>query len=254
MSEHIALAEAANKMSDGDFLPTGSSALDQLLGGGFHTGTSCEVYGESNSGKTQLAMQAAMCAAHQGFRSLFIDTEGTFRPERIEEMALERGWDSWQVLRRISYLRAADSTQQVDAIRRLAKGRTQGGELTKENSEESSFPYRMVVIDTLTKNFTLDYPGRLGLPRRQGAIDLHLAEISRDAFLNRRAYVLANRVTFASERKVQHIGGLTLSQMINNSLSLVRKEGSYEQEVTAVLGGSMHERRATCHLGKLGLT
>jgi DNA repair protein RadA len=240
-------------MSGWGFLPTGSSALDQLLGGGFKTGTSCEVYGESNSGKTQLAMQAAMCAAHQGFRSLYIDTEGTFRPERIEEMALDRGWDSWQVLRRISYLRAVDSTQQVDAIRRLAKGNAEVGELTKEKNGESPSSYRMVVIDTLTKNFTLDYPGRLGLPRRQGAIDLHLAEIARDAFLNKRAYVLANRVTFASERKVQHIGGLTLSQMINNSLSLVRKEGSEKQEVTVALVGGIDDRRATCFLGRPGL-
>jgi RecA/RadA recombinase len=151
-----------------------------------------------------------MNVAHEGFNSLYVDTEGSFRPERVEEMAKERGWDPRQVLNRILYVRAIDSTQQMETIRRLAK--TVDAALCK-----------LVVVDTLTKNFSLDYPGNLNMPRRQGALDVHLSEIARDAFLNVRAYLLANRITYSQERQETHIGGLTLSQMVHKSIHLERE-------------------------------
>lgn len=207
--EMMNLDDAARKLSSFPVYPSLSASIDRLLGG-FRAGTVVEVYGQSNCGKTQLAMQTAMSAAHEGFHSLFVDTEGAFRPERVEEMAEERGWDPRQILRRIVYIRTTDSTQQMEVIRRLAE--------TKETA-----PCRFVVVDTLTKNFTLDYPGSPNMPRRQGTLGVHLSEIARDAFLNGRAYLLANRVTFSQEKQEVHIGGLTLSQMVHRAIHLERE-------------------------------
>ena len=66
---------------------SGSRAIDGLLDGGFRTGESVEVFGESNTGKTQLAMQATLSPVAKGHTAAFIDTEGTFRPERLARMA-----------------------------------------------------------------------------------------------------------------------------------------------------------------------
>jgi RecA/RadA recombinase len=228
------LGDAAGKVSSFPVYPTLSSSIDRLLGG-FRAGKLVEVYGQSNSGKTQLAMQTAMSVAHGGFHSLFVDTEGSFRPERVEEMAEQRGWDSRQMLNRIVYTRATDSTKQIGVIRRLGE--------SKETSQ-----CRFVVIDTLTKNFTLDYPGSPNMPRRQGTLGVHLSEIARDAFLNGRAYLLANRVTFSQEKQEVHIGGLTLSQMVHSSMHLEREGDRIRATVSGKPGAS-----EWLHIGAAGL-
>jgi len=169
-------------------------------------------YGKSNSGKTQLAMQSVLCASREKKKSLFIDTEGTFRPERIEEMAISRGWDTESLLSRITYLRCSSSGMQMEAVRHISKRR-------------DTFDCEVVVIDTLTKNFTLDLPGSENMQNRQGVLDVHLSEISRDAFLYGRAYLLTNRVTFDRAGLDAGIGGSTVAQLVHDLLHLVREAG-----------------------------
>ena len=187
-----------------------SAAVDRLLGGGYRVGTLTEIFGGSNTGKTQLAMQAALGVARMGARALYVDAEGGFRPERIESMAQARGWDPRAILASIVYLRATDSTQQTEVIRRLAR-------------DENTAKLKLVAIDTLTANFSLDFPGETNMPRRQGALNVHLSEIARDAFLSGRAYLLANRVSFSQEHLEAHVGGRTVSQLVHNSIHLSRE-------------------------------
>ncbi len=206
--------EAERMLASYPILTSGSRAIDALLGGGYKAGRVYEIFGESNTGKTQLAMQAVLMAARGGVGSVFIDTEGTFRPERIEQMAEARGWETGGLLNRISYIRSTSSAGQMEAVARLSTG----GEASRS---------RLVAIDTLTKNFTLELPGAANTPRRQGRLDVHLSEIGRDAFLNGRAYLLANRVTFTQEgRGETHIGGQTVSQMVHASIHLTREGDS----------------------------
>lgn len=214
-----------------------SAAIDRLLGGGYLEGTLTEIFGGSNTGKTQLAMQAALGAARMGARALFVDTEGGFRPERIEGMAQARGWDSRPILASIVYTRATDSTQQMEVIRRLNRG-------------EGTAKCKLVAIDTLTANFSLDFPGDKNMPRRQGALDVHLSEIARDAFLNGRAYVLANRVYSSQEHLEAHVGGRTVSQLVHNSIHLSR-EGQRKGAISATLLGEPH-RKETSTIGPAG--
>jgi len=169
-------------------------------------------FGKSGTGKTQLAMQAVLCAAHAGVTSLFIDTEGGFRPERLREMACARGWHECGLLERIVYLRCNSAAEQSEAVRHMAK-------------REKTAACRLVTIDTLTRNFTLDLPGRANMPDRQGALDVHLSEMARDAFLNERAYLLTNRVTFGVEEEDVGIGGRTVAQLVHTSLHLEKEKG-----------------------------
>lgn len=191
---------------------SGSHQADRLLGGGYKAGRLVVVFGKSGTGKTQLAMQAVLCAAHAGVTSLFIDTEGGFRPERLAEMARARGWHEPLLLERIVYLRCNSAAEQSEAVRRMAKRR-------------ETAACRLVAIDTLTRNFSLDLPGRANMPDRQGALDAHLSEMARDAFLNGRAYLLTNRVTYGVRDEDVGIGGKTVAQLVHTSLHLEREGG-----------------------------
>ena len=209
--------DSVRRVSSYPFHGTGSANIDRLLGGGFRAGTLTEVFGRSNSGKSQLAMQAVLVAARGGQKSLYIDTEGAFRPERVQEMAKARGWETDDLLERIVYVRSDSSSEQMEAVRKMS-------------SRSATSECRLVVVDTLTRNFSLDLPGRSNLSSRQGALDLHLSEMARDAYLNCRAYVLTNRVTFGANRDVG-IGGKTVEQLVGESVLLERVQGGIRATV-----------------------
>jgi len=71
--------------------------VDELLGGGIETQSITEVYGEFGSGKSQVTHQMAVNVQlppeHGGLDGgcIFVDSEDTFRPERIDDMV--RGLD-----------------------------------------------------------------------------------------------------------------------------------------------------------------
>lgn len=75
------------------YISSGSKELDKLLGGGFETGSITEMFGEFRTGKTQICHTLAVTCqlpVEQGGgagKCLYIDTEGTFRPERLVEIA-----------------------------------------------------------------------------------------------------------------------------------------------------------------------
>jgi DNA repair protein RadA len=185
--------------------------IDGLLGGGFRAGRLTHLFGRSNSGKTQLAMQTALIAAKNGARSLYVDTEGSFRPERLEEMAKERTWEAQELLERIVYVRSDSSSEQIETVRRM-------------DSRPATSDCRLVVVDTLTRNFSVELPGRSNLSSRQAALNIHLSEMARDSYLKGRAYLLTNRVTFGATFDVG-IGGRTVEQLVHESLMLERVAG-----------------------------
>ena len=204
--------DAVRRVDSFPFYSSGSTKLDGLLGGGYRAGTLTEIFGKSNSGKSQLAMQASVEAASLGHRVLYIDTEGSFRPERLEQMSLARGRDAAGILERVVCVRSDSAAEQMEAVRRM-------------QSRAATTSCRMVVVDTLTRNFSVDLPGATNLASRQGAIGVHLSEMSRDAYLNGRAYVLTNRVTFGPTHDVP-IGGKTVEQLVGASVRLERTGAS----------------------------
>ena len=122
---------------------TGSISIDRLLGGGIHTGTVTDIYGQSGAGKSQLCF--TLCAnyaknSRQEDRILFIDTVGTFRPERISEIAGSR--KSNAVLNKIMFVRAFSIYDQINAI----------GLIPDINP-------RLIIIDTATSLFSDEFRG-----------------------------------------------------------------------------------------------
>ncbi len=115
-------AEVAERRRGLERLSTGSSRLDELLGGGLEVGYITELVGEYGAGKTQLCHQLAVMAqlppgeGGLGSRVLYIDTEGTFRPERIVSMAEYRGLDPREALENIVYVEAQSLDDLVEAV------------------------------------------------------------------------------------------------------------------------------------------
>jgi len=169
-------------------ITTCSKALDELLGGGVETFSITELYGEFGSGKTQIGHQLAVCATmpeeNGGLDGdvIYIDTENTFRPERITQMARGLDLDPNEVLKRIHIARAFNSHHQILLVDKAL-------ELAKDNKA------RLVIVDSLTAHFRAEYIGRGALAERQQKLNKHMHKLLKFADLNHAAIVVTNQVS-----------------------------------------------------------
>jgi DNA repair protein RadA len=169
-------------------ISTNAKSLDELLGGGVETQAITEFAGEFGTGKTQIAHQLAVniqLPPDQGGLSseaVYIDTESTFRPERIVSMAKANGLDPAEALSHIHVARAFNSSHQMLLV---AKAQ----ELAREK------PIRLVVVDSLTAHFRSEYAGRGELAPRQQLLNKHLHELLRFADIFNSSIVVTNQVS-----------------------------------------------------------
>lgn len=169
-------------------ISTNAKALDELLGGGVETQAITEFAGEFGTGKTQLAHQLAVdvqLGADQGGLSgevVYIDTESTFRPERIVDMAKAVGLAPETALQHIHVARAFNSNHQMLLV-------SKAQEVAREK------PIRLIVVDSLTAHFRSEYPGRGELAPRQQMLNKHLHELLRFGDTYNAAIVVTNQVS-----------------------------------------------------------
>ena len=169
-------------------LTSGSKTFDELLGGGFETQSITELYGEYGSSKTQIAHQ--LCVSVQlpleqgGLNShaFFIDTENTFRPERIIQMANAFELDPDEVLEKIHVARAYNSSHQMLLVDKV-----------KELSKET--PASLLIVDSLTAHFRAEYIGRGALADRQQKLNKHMHDLLRWSDLNKGIVCVTNQVS-----------------------------------------------------------
>ncbi len=190
--------------------------IDEMLGGGVETQSITEVYGEFGAGKSQVTHQLAVNvqlpdeAGGLNGRCIFVDTEDTFRPERIDEMvrglsdeAIEAAMEDREIeggvddeaaleelvetfLDKIHVAKAFNSNHQI-----LLAEKAQ--EIAAEY-EDDEYPVRLVCIDSLTAHFRAEYVGRGELANRQQKLNKHLHDIDRVGNLYNAATVVTNQV------------------------------------------------------------
>ena len=156
-------------------ISTGSSQLDKILGGGFQSMCISEVYGEFRCGKTQMCH--TMCVTAQlpkamgggEGKAVYLDTEGTFRPERIEQIAGRFGVDAETAMTNILYARCENSERQLELLDTLGEHFLSGD-------------YRLLIIDSVIACFRVDYSGRGELSERQQKLGQFLNAIKKIAF------------------------------------------------------------------------
>ncbi len=146
-------------------IKTGSKAFDSLIGGGLETGAIVECFGEFGSGKTQLghALAVNVQSVEKDAVAVYIDTENTFRPERIIQLAKGAGLDEEQVLKNIKVARAYNSDHQMLLAEKI-----------EDLIKKKGLNVKLVVIDSLTAHFRAEFIGRGTLADRQQKLNKHM--------------------------------------------------------------------------------
>ena len=141
-------------------ITTGSSKLDALLQGGIESMSITEIFGEFRTGKTQLCHTLAVTAqlpkenGGGGGKVIYIDSEGTFRPQKIAKIAERYDLDPQEVLQNIIYARVY-TTEIQDNILMLA------------TAQMINEPFSLIIVDSIMALFRVDYTGRGQLSERQ---------------------------------------------------------------------------------------
>lgn len=184
----ITAQELAERRKSIGHITTGSKDVDELLGGGVETQAITEVFGEFGSGKSQLAHQ--LCVNVQlplekgglDAGGIFIDTENTFRPQRIIQMAQGLELDPAEVMKKVRVARAFNSSHQILLAEKSEELLRQGG-------------IRLLVVDSLTSSFRAEYIGRGSLAERQQLLNKHLRTLHELADLYDVAVFVTNQVS-----------------------------------------------------------
>lgn len=169
-------------------ITTGSKNLDALLGGGIETGAITEVAGAFGCGKTQLAhclainVQLPREEGGADGKAVYIDTESTFRPERIKQIALAKGLSPEKTLKNIFVARAFNADHQLLLTEKII-------DLIKKGE-----PIRLVIVDSLMAHFRAEFAGRGMLADRQQKINKHLHNLMKLAEGNNIAVYITNQV------------------------------------------------------------
>jgi len=171
-----------------EYITTGSSELNRILGGGFQTGKLTEVYGPFKSGKTNLAHTIAVTIqlpkkqGGLGSTVAYIDTENTFSKEKIKRIAKRFGLDPKNVLSQIYHARIYSSDHQMQMIQKAET-------LCKTRN------VRLIVVDSLLALLRAEYVGIGMLARRQGVLNNMIHGLSRVAETYNCAILLTNQVS-----------------------------------------------------------
>ena len=202
------------------FLTTGSSELDKLLGGGIESDSITELFGEFRTGKTQICH--TLCVTCQlprengggAGKALYIDTEGTFRPEKLKPIAERFGLDPEEVVSNVLYARAYNSDHQNKLL-------LQACALMSESK------FALLIVDSATNLYRTDYSGRGELSARQMSLAKFLRNLQKIADEHQIAVVITNQVvasvdgsSFGGGNDKKPIGGHIMAHAAQTRLSL----------------------------------
>lgn len=166
-------------------ISTGSENFNNLMGGGFETGAITECFGEFGSGKTQIGHILAVntLVSDPTATVVYIDTENTFRPERIKQFAEGVGLDPEEALERIMVAKAYNSDHQMLLVEKIDS-------LITEQRKN----VRLVVVDSLTSHFRAEFIGRGTLAERQQKLNRHMHVLARIASSHNLCVYVTNQV------------------------------------------------------------
>lgn len=180
----------------------GSIAFDNLLGGGFETGAITECFGEFGSGKTQIGhiLSIMIQKTDPTAIAVYIDTENTFRPERIIELADGQGMDPNIVLKNIQVARAYNSDHQLLLVEKV-----------EDLITKKKMNVKLIVVDSLTAHFRAEFIGRGSLAERQQKLNKHMHELLKLADTHNLCVYVTNQVMSKPDQffgdPTQAIGG-----------------------------------------------
>ena len=187
MKEFVSARDLLKRREQIGKITTSTECLDQLFDGCVETQALTEVYGEFGCGKTQFCH--TMCVNVQRSKEeggleggvLYIDTENTFRPERIVTIAQAQGLDPEKILDNITVARAYNSAHQMLILE-------EAGTLIKESN------IKLIVADSAVGLFRSEYLGRGTLATRQQKLNRFVHTLVRLAETYNCAALATNQV------------------------------------------------------------
>lgn len=234
-------------------ISTGSALLDNLLGGGVETGSITEIHGEYRCGKTQLCHTIAVTCqlpvvggGGEG-KCLFIDTEGTFRPQRLVDIALRFGMNPQDCLNNVAYARAYNTDHQTQLLISAA------GIISESR-------FSLIIVDSATSLYRSDFNGRSELNARQTHLGKFLRALQKLADEFGVAVLVTNQVvaanldncyTFASS-SVKPIGGNIMAHAATTRLSMTKSKGS-TRKIKVVASPSLPEKSCEINISDGGI-
>mmetsp|Transcript_8108 Transcript_8108/g.17472 ORF Transcript_8108/g.17472 Transcript_8108/m.17472 type:complete len:346 (+) Transcript_8108:72-1109(+) len=212
-------------------LTTGSVEIDKLLEGGIETGSITEIFGEFRTGKTQLChtlcvtCQMPISEGGAEGKAIYIDTEGSFRPERLRAIAERFGLDPAVVLENVACARAHNSEHQMELLKVAAAIMSQDR-------------YALLVVDSATALYRTDYTGRGELSERQMQMGQFLRQLTRLAeefgvavFITNQVVANPDGMSFAKDA-TKPIGGNIIAHASTTRLRL--RKGRGENRIMSV--------------------
>lgn len=248
--------ESADKLAERRLLvgkiTTGSKEVDALIGGGIESQSITEVYGKFASAKSQLCFETAVTVQLPKEKGglegncLYIDSENSFRPERIIAVAKHFKLDPDKVLKNIFVARAFNADHQMLLAEKAA-------DLIKEKN------IKLIIVDSLTSQFRSEYLGRGMLADRQQKLNKHMHTLMKLAEMQNIAVFVTNQVMQRPDilfgdptapiggEIVAHncLDGETIVQLPNGSLKEI-KELAANDSVLAADFNDLTIKEATC--------
>ena len=232
-----------NRLNSIERLSTGSGNIDDILCGGIETKAVTEFYGAPSSGKTQLCHTICAIVPQEKIKggingkSIFIDTEGTFRPQRLESIARARGFDPHITLDNVMIVEAQDSGQQeliADNIDSLLKNK---------DSER----FKLLVVDSPVTHYRSEYIERQMLSIRQQKLYKFMRRLVSIAHAYNIAVVITNHINTTPDSGEMFgdrpIGGNAMSHAVTYSVRLWTRNGFIYN--AAILSSPYHPRNST---------
>uniref|UniRef100_A0A8C1NVS3 Meiotic recombination protein DMC1/LIM15 homolog n=1 Tax=Cyprinus carpio TaxID=7962 RepID=A0A8C1NVS3_CYPCA len=236
-------------------ITTGSLEFDKLLGGGVESMAITEAFGEFRTGKTQLSHTLCVTAqlpgeyGYTGGKVIFIDSENTFRPERLKDIADRFSVDHEAVLDNVLYARAYTSEHQMELLDFVAaKFHEEGG------------VFKLLIIDSIMALFRVDFSGRGELAERQQKLAQMLSRLQKISEEYNVAVFVTNQMTadpgagmtFQADPK-KPIGGHILAHASTTRISL--RKGRAELRIAKIFDSpDMPENEATFAITAGGIT
>lgn len=183
----IPATELYNKRKNIERISTGSKCFDELLGGGFEVNAITEIYGEFGSGKTQICHTSAVMVQQKitdgGLEGgvIYVDTENTFRPERIVSISKARNIDHVSVLENIVVAKAFNSAHQELIMHEV-------GKIIENNN------IKLLILDSAISHYRAEYLGRAMLSERQQKINRLMHILIRISETYKIAVLLTNQI------------------------------------------------------------
>jgi DNA repair protein RadA len=208
-------------------IKTGSQLLDTLMHGGFESGAITECFGAYGSSKTQIAHQLCVnCMVDDSEAiAVYIDTENTFRPERIIQMAKAKNLEPDDVLKNIRVARAFNSDHQMLLTEKVNDLITQGNKI------------RLVIVDSLTSHFRAEFVGRGTLADRQQKLNKHMHTLAKLAQTNNLCVYVTNQVMAKPDQffgdPTEAIGGHIVAH--NSTFRLYLRKGKKNTRVAKLV-------------------